>query len=125
MLCSQLEVKNIGAEPLEIPDADVQVFRLASSSGTPDQTRFLSGGPGRFGRYGDGVRARGWPVGLRGCWKPYFTTIAWGVSKDGQGYRVGHNPAWTLESGEAALSKKAVLGVEERVKRAGGWWRSI
>ena len=72
---SQLEVKNIGAEPLEIPDADVLVLRLASSSGTPDQTRFLSGGPGRLAT---AMAWRSWLASRSSrCWKPYFTTIAW------------------------------------------------
>ena len=119
---SQLEVKHT-PPPLEIPDADVLVLRLASSSGTPDQSAIPQRRSGAVGD-GDGVVLVAGQSVFAGA-EALLYDYRLGVSKDGQGYRVGHNPAWILQSGEAALSKKAVLGVEERVERVGGRWRSI
>jgi hypothetical protein len=44
-----------------------------------------------------------------------------GVSRDGKGLRLGHNPGWALEPGASAASKKAVLGVGTRGE-AGRWF---
>ena len=115
---SQLEVKNIGAEPLEIPDADVLVLRLASSSGTPDQSAIPQRRSGAVGD-GDGVALVA-GQSVFAVLEALLYDYRLGVSKDGQGYRVGHNPAWILQSGEAALSKKAVLGVGGKGE-AGRW----
>lgn len=115
---SQLEVKNIGADPLEISDVDLLVLRLGPVSGAPGIAEIPETRSGAVGD-GDGVAlAAGQSVFA--MLEALLYDYRLGVSKDGQGFRVGHSPGWLLQPGATATTKRAVLGVGKKGE-AGRW----
>jgi hypothetical protein len=70
--------------------------------------------------YGEGV-ALLWNNSSFAALEALLYDYRFGISRDGNAFRVGHNPGWILKPGESAISKNAVLGVSPNGE-AGHWF---
>jgi hypothetical protein len=102
-----------GIAELEVFDAGGRRMPLLNASEVPMQRT------GSFG-YGEGVALIG-GNSVFAALEALLYDYRFGISRDGSAFRLGHNPAWVLQPGQAALTKKAVLGVAP-AGQAGQWF---